>query len=274
MYSIKYGTFEFDEHYIFNDIDLTGLPIRTSSQVITGRDGSIIWKQLYNSRTITIGGYIIGSSASDYYEAWRNLVSAFAISDSSVILEITLPNGEIRYIECKTLSLPTITEEEGQIYTGSFQVILQAENPYYRDAFSTSTLYASSASGFPVATVIPTPLGGISLNTVNINITGEYGSYPSYIINPTITNPRVTNQTTGESFQIEMDISLATGPIYVSFDQYGKHVGTSTSQNMYNQYFTGTYFRLQKGNNNIVFTGADVSGASLELTYANNYISV
>jgi len=248
MYSLKFGTFTFDDHYVFNDIDLTDLPIRTSSQVITGRDGRIIWKRLYDSRTVTIGGVMIGDTASDYQTAWRNLINAFAIGDgSSKTLEITLSNGDVRYIDCKTISLPVIQEEEGKAYEGDFQVVVSAENPYYRGAYTTVTIYAASVSGFPVSTVVPTPLGGKATNTVTIDITGEYGSYPSYTINPGITNPRVTNQTTGI------------------------HAGEN---NEYNQYFNGTYFRLQTGNNNIVFTGADVAGASLELTYANQYISV
>ena len=272
MYSLKYGTFTFDDHYNIEGLDLTGLPIRTSSQLITGRDGSIIWKQLYDSRTLTISGSIIADTALEYESAWRSLVNAFAIGDeSSKALEVTLSSGEIRYIDCKTISLPSINESVGNVYTGSFLVVLQAESPYYRDDFSTETLTIASASGFPVATTVPTPLGGISTNTVNINITGEYGSYPTYMINPSVTNPRITNQTTGESFQIEMEVNGATGPVPVSFDQSGIHVGDN---NEYNQYFVGTYFRLVNGNNNIVFTGADASGATLELTYSNEYISV
>ena len=272
MYSLKFGTFTFDDHYVFNDIDLTDLPIRTSSQVITGRDGRIIWKRLYDSRTVTIGGVMIGDTASDYQTAWRNLINAFAIGDgSSKTLEITLSNGDVRYIDCKTISLPVIQEEEGKAYEGDFQVVVSAENPYYRGAYTTVTIYAASVSGFPVSTVVPTPLGGKATNTVTIDITGEYGSYPSYTINPGITNPRVTNQTTGETFQLEMTVNAATGPITISFDEIGIHAGEN---NEYNQYFNGTYFRLQTGNNNIVFTGADVAGASLELTYANQYISV
>lgn len=275
MYNLRFGTFTFDDHYIFNDIDLTDLPIRTSSQVITGRDGRIIWKRLYDGRTITIGGVLIGDTASDYQTAWRNLINAFAIGNgTSKVLEITLTNGDVRYIDCKTISLPIVDEEEGKLNEGNFQVVVSAENPYYRGAYTSLTLYAASASGFPVATVIPTPLGGISTNTATINISGDYGSYPSYIINQTVTNPRITNQTTGETFQIEMTVDVSTGPVAISFDERGKHIGTVSNPDMYNQYFNGTYFRLQSGNNNIVFTGADVSGASLELTYANQYISV
>lgn len=272
MYNLKFGTFTFDDHYIFNDLDLTGVPIRISSQDLTGRNGGIVWKRLYGMRTLTIGGYLIGDDANDYQDAWRDLVRAFAIGDdTSKVLEITLPNGDIRYIDCKTTSMPVIDEEEGHVYDGNFQVVLVAENPYYRGASSTVTLEIASASGFPVSTVIPTPLGGTQDNTVNISITGDYGSYPSYIINQTVTNPRVSNQTTGESFQLEMTVDVTTGPVPIFFDNRGIHVGTNDE---YNQYFVGDYFRLQAGNNNIVFTGADASGATLEITYANEYISV
>lgn len=272
MYSLKFGTFTLDDHYIINDLDLTGLPIRISSQPLTGRNGGVIWKRLYDSRSLVIGGSMKGDSADDYQQAWRDLITAFAIGDeSSKVLEITLSNGDIRYIECKTTSMPSIDENEGEIYTGYFQVVLSAENPFYRGAYTTSTLQIASASGFPVPAVVPTPLGGIQNNTVNISITGDFGSYPTYIINPAVTNPRVTNQTTGESFQIEMPITVATGPVPISFDNRGIHVGANDE---YNQYFTGTYFRLQNGNNNIVFTGADASGATLEITYANEYLSV
>lgn len=272
MYSLKFGTFTFDDHYIFNDLDLTGLPIRSSQQNLTGRDGGVIWKRLYGMRTLVIGGSLIGDNHTDYYEAWRDLVQAFAIGDdTSKVLEITLPNGELRYINCKTTSLPVIDENVGEVDTGSFQVILAAENPYYRGAETTTTLQIAQASGFPVATVIPTPLGGIQNNTANLSITGDYGSYPTYIINQTVTNPRVSNQTTGKSFQLTMTVDVTTGPVPVSFDNRGIHVGANDE---YNQYFTGDYFRLEAGNNNIVFTGADASGATLEITYSNEYISV
>lgn len=272
MYGLKFGNFTFGDNYVVNGLDLTDLPMRTSSQNTTGQDGGIIWKRLYGKRTITIEGYIVGNDEDDYIDAWRDLVNAFSIgTGESQILQITLGNGDIRYINCKTISMPSIKEEEGHIWDGDFQVILEAEYPFYRDSLVTATAYIVSLSGFPVATPIPTPLGGIAVNTVNLNISGEYGSYPSYVINPVVTNPRITNQTTGETFQLEMEINNAVGPVTLSFDGKGKHIG---SNDMYNQYFTGTYFRLVSGNNNIVFTGADVEGSSVQITYSNEYISV
>lgn len=272
MYNISFGSFNFDDSYVITDFDPDGLPIRTSQQNLVGKDGGVIWNRLYDFRTITIGGYVIGDTASDYVTAKRALKNAFAIGDgTSKILSVTESNGDIRYIDCKTTSLPLITEEPGEIYTGAFQLVLTADYPYYRGAYGTETLSIASAAGFLVPAVVPTPLGGLQTNTVNISITGDYGSYPSYIFSPSVTNPRITNQSTGKTFQLEMTINNETGPVPVWFDNRGIHVGTNSE---YNQYFVGEYFRLQSGNNNMVFTGADASGATVQITYANEYISV
>ena len=277
MYQIQYGTYELPEEFVVDTLDLTGLPIRTSSQELTGQDGGVIWDQKYGMRTIIIGGTMYANTATNYYNQWREVISEFSIQRDSLgvattkQLKVTLPTGEVVYANCKTLELPDIVETAGQVNMGRFYIVLQSESPYFKGADVDITLYAADKTGFPVATVVPTPLGGMPTNAVSINITGDLGGYPSYMIYKYVTNPRITNQTTGKSWGLDMDVDATTGSIPVYYDKSGVRVGVN---NEYIQYFVGDFFNLQKGVNNIIFTGSNVSSSKVELTWWNEYLSV
>ena len=272
MYQITYNGTTLDTHFVVNQLDLSDLPIRTSSQVLTGLNGGVIWNRLYNMKTITIGGSLWGSSASDYYGAWRTLNSLFNIGDQTAkTLSIFLDTGETRNINCKVIDMPAIGETEGEQYTATFQVILQAENPYFTDTTQTSIVTPFVASGFPLSAPLSMPLGGSLATSTPIIITGDQSGYPVFTINPTVTNPVITNQSTGDTWSLQTTVNATTGPIQVWQDQQGLHVG---SLNQYVQYFTGNMFKLPQGTNIISFSGANITNSTLNISYWNEYVSI
>lgn len=270
MYQISYnGTTLDPNYYIITKLDLTDIPVRISEQNITSRHGGVIWKRLYSPRTITIEGALVATDATTYMTQWRALISLFnANSDSAYQLAITADDGTTRYINAKVVQVPDIVETEGERFMGIFQIILRGEDPFFTDLPVTTVMTTSSTAGFPVPSPVKTPLGGIPATTLNVVMSGDIGCYPICTINPQITNPRLTNTTTGDTWALNTTI---TSPTLVYFDNAGLHVGTD---NALMQYFSGTFFRLAQGNNNLVFSGSNITGATLNITTNNCYVSI
>ena len=270
MYQISYKGTNLDSNfYTITGLDLTDVPIRISEQNITSRHGGVVWKRLFSPRTITIEGILSASSSSDYMAYWRSLISLFSATDDNAYeLAITADDGTTRYIMTKVVSIPDIKETIGERWIGEFQVILRAEDPFFYDTPVTSIMTTSSVAGFPVPSPVKTPLGGIPATTLNVVMLGDIGCYPICTINPSITNPRLTNTTTGDTWALNTTI---TSPTLVYFDNAGLHIGTD---NALMQYFSGTFFRLQAGSNNLVFSGSNISGATLNITTKDCYVSI
>lgn len=270
MYAISYnGTTLDPNYYVITGLDLTDVPIRISEQNITSRHGGVIWKRLYSPRTITIEGTLIAQDSASYMTYWRSLISLFnASSDDAYELAITVDDGSTRYIMAKVVQIPDIKESVGERWVGEFQIILRAEDPFFYDTSVTSIMTTSSTAGFPVPSPVYTPLGGIPATTLNVVMSGDIGCYPICTINPQITNPRLTNTTTGDTWALNTTI---LSPTLVYFDNAGLHIGTD---NALMQYFSGTFFRLQTGNNNLVFSGSNIVDSTLTITTKDCYVSI
>lgn len=249
------------------------VPIRTAEDQKTGYDGGHIWNRLYDMRTITIEGDIVGNGVYDFYAKVRSIVNAFNIGNQqSLPLSIGLADGNVKTILAKVITMPQIPLQAGQTDSARFQIMLKSESPYFQDLSSGNyNIPLSTFGGFPVASCVPTPVGTTN-QILYINNGGSVPSYASLTITGNINNPSVRSGTTGDQFTV--NTSLVTGDkLVIQRDNNGINV-TKNGIN-YIQYFTGSFINISQGNNAIYFSASNYdSSANLNVQFSNSYISL
>jgi len=275
-FAIEYNGLTINETsgYIIREADgLDDIPIRTSQFNLTGADGGVVDAQKYGMRIIGLRGTVVGSSVSDYFTKKANLLRAFSINPSDDTLTVTNWNSVSRSISAKVLQQPRIVLKTGEVSFADFSMVLIANDPFWGStAADNYTVNLSKGGGTPVASPVPSPVGGGTSDRVTVVNGGDVAGYGDFTITGACVNPTVTNTTTGESFQITGTFT-AVDILRIYFDNTGLHVLRNGSN--YMSYFTGTFFDIGVGNNIIRFTsGTYYSGTQLSIDYYNKYFTI
>lgn len=276
-FKIEYNGLEmiFDNGFIIQELEgLDNPEIRISRDDLTGMDGGNIWARLYGMRGIAIMGSVFGDDADDFFANKRSLIRAFnKRSDDWMV--ITLWNGQSRRIRAKSVALPVMPIREAEVDHTQFRVEVICEDPFWRDTTEDELIATlSQPSGLEIPFILPATMGqSDSSNTVTITNTGDEDVYPYIKITGTVSNPKVTNITTGEEFEIET--TIASGEFVELFvDSRGKVV-LLNSTTKYWQYLTGNFIKIASGVNQLVFNANSYSAeAQLLVRYSNKYESI
>lgn len=101
---------------------------------------------------------------------------------------------------------------------------------------------------------------------------GDIGAWPTIVIYGPIQRPRITNVTTGQS--IELDVNLATGSdtCIISYDQDSLEISAS-NVNKYGKLTTdSTLFKIEPGQNDFTLTGQSIgSGAYATISFRDSW---
>lgn len=276
LFKVQFRDEEFSSANKFNIQKIYGLneiPIRTDGQNLINQDGGLIYVQRYSPRELAIEGVLWGETPQEYFEKEKTLVTSFQKINEDEELTITRwEDGISRSIDVRVVSMPNIVEQIGRIKHNSFRVELRAINPFFKDPSSTMyTFQSNQTSGFPLRAPLRMPLG-TSINNTVIENTGDVSTYAELIrIYGQVTNPTITNVTTGESFTI-----LTTIPAGQYIEVYKTNQRTYVMLNGtidYGSYFSGTLVTFDIGNNIIGFNGESISGGYLEITFRNKYLT-
>lgn len=201
--------------YLDEPIDgLTLPPVRTSSGNYSGRDGGYIGAQFDGMRLITLTGRIFSQTAAGL-ETARKALAAAVPKGVPLQLLITTDGGSLYLIYCyyDNLLMP-INRTKSK---APFNLSLIAPDP---------NIYDNSAGGLNSATV-PLSLGGgitwpitwpIVWNggalPTTINNSGTVALYPLITLTNQMTNPMITNTTTGQFFFLQ-GLTTTAGDVLV-----------------------------------------------------------
>lgn len=186
---------------VYLDEPIAGLsmpPIRTSSGNFSGRDGGYVGSQFYGMRLITLTGNIMSTSIAAFESARMALEAAVAIG--LVTLNITTNSGALYTLNCYVDSLDIPFQRA--VSQSPFQLTLIAPDP---------TIYDASGGGLNTVAISRVGGGGLtwplawtplvwapgSLPTTITN-TGNVAIYPKITLTNQMTNPIITNVTTGQ----------------------------------------------------------------------------
>jgi len=184
-------------------------------------------------------------------------------------------DGNLKLIEFTTLSgleLQTYAEVLSLKYpyhalAKPFLIELESNDPnfYTQELFSIETGITDLGGGASIPTAIPMSFNAVGTSRPIINNIGTTNSYPEFVIHGPGTDFTVQNITTGEVFVL--DITLLDGEI-VTINTLDHTVIKGTNTNVFGL-FSGDFFQLAVGNNEIHFDV--VSGSSANTKLVVNY---
>jgi hypothetical protein len=244
--------------YLDEPIEGLGLPpVRTSAGNYSGRDGGYVSAQFYGMRLITLTGRIFSNDAAELETARRNL--AAAVASSTIALTITTNAGNQYLINCylDSLDMPIIRAAS----KSPFKISLIAADP---------TIYDNSSSGGMSAVVNLSTGGGVTWpivwNPVEwkpgatptvINNTGDVPLYPRITLTNQMSNPMITNTTTGDFFALN-GFTTAAGDLLV-IDMYNRTVLLNGGSVLPSVTIASSWWALLPGENSISLTSTNSS---------------
>lgn len=265
---IKLNGYTFNDPSSGNDVYLDepiqGLgvpPIRTSSGDNSGRNGGYVGSQFYGSRLITLTGWVYAPNGPAQMDTIRQELQS-AVAQSVITVNITTDGGAA-YLLSAYLSDLTM-DIEGNSVLQHYKIDLIAPDPY---------IYDNSAGGVisvPITKIRP---GGLTWplhwpltwsagsTPTTVSNTGAVQVYPVITLTGSMTNPTITNATTGQFFALTGLTTTATDVVTIDMKNHAVLLnGGSISPYMTS---TSTWWSLLTGDNDISLT---TTGASDTVT--------
>ena len=243
-------------------------------------DGAFVPNQLYGGRAITLEGKVVASDVATYRTRRRSLENVARIyRPGDILTPITLKFTTMDDLELqvevytKKLKFPdtlmTASDFVLDLYAPNLRILSQELHTQQVNIFE--------GGGMAIPMAIPTDMGvGGSVET-QITNAGGISAFPFWVINGTIDDPTISNQTTGESFSLNYTLTTTSERIEVDVENrtvlYFATPG-ATGLNI-RQYFSGDWFELTPGNNTIKLVVADTSDTgNAVVTWRDAYIGI
>lgn len=257
---------------------ITGLgiaDIRTSNFLFSGRSGGLVTDQLLGFRTISITGKIgqVSGSRQQHQLDRAALIEAMPIGETFPVY-ITVFSGDVYRIDVNLTDLKLEYMPSG--YMSDFLIQLTAGDPLF---------YSTAGGDEQTATVSLQAQTGGYVTPYDLPVDWETGAQPTIVTNsgnatvfPIIElhdeahNPRIANQTTGETFGL--DLSTADGDIVI-IDMAQRTVTLNGSNIMGNRTDDSSWWGLTPGDNSIVLTSnTSDDNVYAELTWRNGVTGI
>lgn len=236
---------------------VTGLgaaDIRTSSFLFSGRSGGLVTDQFYGFRNIAITGKI-GSIESDRQQHQLDRVAMFnALPIGAVIpVYITVFSGQTYRIDCKVTDLKVEYSRAG--YMSDFLIQLTAGDQLFYstdggDEQTATVNLQAQTGGYVTPYDLPVDWAEGAQPTI-VNNSGTAVAFPVIELHDESHDPRITNQTTGETFGL--NISTEDGDLIV-IDMGNRTVTLNGSNIMGNRTDDSSWWGMPPGDNSIVLT--------------------
>ncbi len=260
---------------IITSLEGTGAPeLRVGKQDKAGRDGGFFWNSLYSPRVVSLKVAIICATVDEFFSKKRSLVNAWKKSLTALPLTIKSWDGTSRDILAYPQILPEITHKAGEPTSTDTQIEFYCPSPFFTDSSATKVeLALAEVTGFDFPFDFPFDISATStLNSYTFTNDGDVEAQMR-IKFENVTNPALTNVTTGEFVQLSKTIA---GSNYVEiYYDIGRRVlenGTSSVESS----FSGTTeaLFLPVGESLLRFSASTYSAtAKCTITIQKNYLS-
>ena len=120
---------------------------------------------------------------------------------------------------------------------------------------------------FPLT--FPVVLGGTrSQGATNTTNDGDVPTWPTITINGPVSKPKITNRTTGESIELDINLTSSSSSCTITYDQDSVEI-VADNQNVYGKLTsTSKLFKIVPGSNDLTFTGASIgTGATCRVSW-------
>jgi hypothetical protein len=269
LYSLKLGL----TNYLMTGI--TGLgkaDIRTSQFLFSGRDGGMVSDQLYGMRQISITGAVRSSTCALHKTERDALITATPI-DTLIPVLITLFDNTQYYIDCNVVSLDLEYRSGGKV--SDYKLELLAGDPLFYDASGggsqTVNITRVTQGGYVTPYILPVIWDSGSSPTIATN-SGDSIAYPLITLYDQALNPIITNQTTGESFQLILNM-VAGDQLVIDMKN---HTASLNGANVLGNKTVGSiWWGLMVGSNAITLnSGSAGDTITAHITWSNGVMGI
>jgi hypothetical protein len=261
---------------VFNDggpwilEDVTGFDspnVRQNLEDLPEADGAVAGDFFFGSRPVTMRGRIAAATAAERNNQVVSLQRALRGLRSNVTLRSQASGLPPMQASAR---LDNVRVTGGHVK--EFLISLVCADPliYSQALHAQSVLIALSNNGVPWPVVWPAAWGGGTGDTTPLNVSndGNFDTPPAIRIFGAVTDPRVTNDTTGLTLYLDA-FQLLAGE-YVDVDMAARTAVRSNGQNVYDKVrFPGsTWWTLAPGSNSVALRGLQLgAGAELQVNY-------
>ncbi len=254
------------------DIDGFGNPDpKVGEHEYANNHGGLITSQYYQSRLLTLAGYIIGQDAADFATARRDFFQAFSFLNAEKLLKFTTLNDTA--LQCNVMIKSRIREKQEGPTASSFVLELKAADPlfYSQNANTVQGGIATlTGAGFALPFSFPLALSGSLEGILTLTNNGNARVYPTQIklIGPG-TNFTLSNKTTGAN--LLFNGTLAAGE-YVTIDPKRRTAYKNGTDNVYGS-MSGDWWDLYYGNNSValVVGSGNTAATGVEIQWRDAY---
>lgn len=271
IYNLTMGTL--DSGYIFGNLTGFGFPsLKVDVKERGSTHGADLGVSLYGRRVMGIELEIIGKNTTDYETKRRALESACDITRGLQRVYITTRSGIEVICDAIVTGDFDLPYTKGQMIFSSVRLELTAPYPFFNSKDQKSSLislWSGGGWGLPFELPLDMSCGGdVIANVVN---DGNTKSYPIITLYGQLEDATLTNETNGEAFSIDYDI---TDSSQVVIDTFNRTIILNGTTNL-RQYFSGDWLSLDAGGNGIKLTATTYGYNALVLiTYRDSYLGL
>ena len=206
-----------------------------------------------------------------------------------VQLRYTRDDAAVRQLDCYAVGMVDmpVTEEDRIGVLQRVAVQLQASAPAWYDPEQKSLRVAGSIAGTPssVPLAMPWVVGGASVaGSYAVSYMGTFDEYPIIVVTGPITDPVITNTTTGDALSF-VGTTIANGDSYTIDLRYGfktvtdsggtNRIAKLTTSSALATWRLASLLETSDGNNGISISGTGAGAATtVRILYSNRYLSL
>lgn len=238
-------------------------------------DGAFYRRSKTLPRELEINVRVEGLTRSELFQRIRTLTHSLNVYKGIGKIRCVSPDGVDRYISCLYKDgLQGEAGKEGGVYWSKMVLVFRAFDPYFYGLETTEVfqLDENPPLWFPF---FPLNLGGDAVSSqINIDYDGDVKTYPTWTIHGPGDDPKLTNQTTGESLSIS-NVTLDENQI-ITIDTKNRKIILDDNINLLPSLAWGsTFWALEPGMNQVKIEMANATSlSSIQLAYSPRYLGV
>jgi phage-related protein len=259
--------------YLDEPIDGLELPdIRTSSDAYSGRDGGYVGPQFYSPRLVTLNGRAWAADPADIWDLRRTLQTELDTDSIELHVQADADHHYLLYAKTTRLDMPIPRIPS----IAPFKIDFICPDPIIYDETDASALTANIGKyvGGGVSWPLTWPLTwGAGTGAATVNNTGLVTIYPVITITGSQTNPKITNETTGEFIQLS-GLTAPSGSVVV-IDFRARTVTLNDGNILAKVTASSKWWGLVPGSNTIrLETGDAADTAAAVMEWRNGYMGI
>ncbi len=252
-------------------------PIRQTAYAKIGEDGTVVASEFYDGRVVTIPGDVYARTQTEFRTARQDLAYACRVmKDDNGFPEphlytFTVLTGEEYYF----YGFPKLVMNIGTNNHARFLLTIVTTDPFiYRTGQQSSGLFSVEVQGGAIYPVIyPVIYGAGSGGGGSVNNIGNAPAFPIITITGIVTQPRITNESTGE--YVELDVTTTSAVDVIEINMLEKTITLNGTSILGDRINDSSWWSLEPGVNAINFETDDSDDTgTVELVWNTSYLGI